>query len=170
MKSILNLNDDVILEILSFLKLKDIYNLFFSKKFFYNLEKLNYFWKKIGNREHPFFYIQNKKDFQQCILYVPEKDVMDSIQNNKWSKEWFDNKYFNLNKVPDHIIKSLVYDINKITLQKNILNNFYKSYFRNASQDWKIAMNIKIGELVDTAEEKEKEIYNHRDFLKKNCK
>ena len=73
MKSILNLNDDVILEILSFLKLKDIYNLFISKKFFYNLEKLNYFWKKVGNREHPFFYIKDKKDQKQIMQNIIEK-------------------------------------------------------------------------------------------------
>ena len=162
---LINLDEYLILECLSYLHSRDLEKLFFLNKKFNLFMKSDLVWNVIGARDHPILNIQNFQEFQTAQLYISENMILEFIKNDSWSKTWYNSKILNFNKVQDHIIPSLVKFITKLSLQKKILESIYNTFSNKMSFDWRMAFNYKIEELADQLDKNEIEMYKHKEFL-----
>lgn len=152
--------EDVRVMIATFCTYQDVCNMMTVCRSYREMFGNDYIWVVLGERDHPLLEIKDRNSYcNNQPLYVSDQKVRASITRNRWATNWLKTKIFNWNNKQDHIISAYIYSIMKAMEQVYKLRRIKQRY--QGELDWKIAINIKIKELLSKSEDERDELYEH---------
>ena len=149
---------DLMLYIVSFCDYKTIIILSKTTKKSNTICKQHSLWVNIGKRDHPLLQIQNKNEyFYKNPMFIFNDQIETYINESEWAQLWINKQKTNQNGVLEHRYPGYVRSIIKTMIQVEKWKQL-KNKNRNTCEDWKIAVNLIIDDLLSKSEEENKEM------------
>lgn len=146
--------------IISFLDHKEVVNLFFVSKEFYENCNLPSVWKIIGKRDCPILEIKNKKDYiSKNPFIVTKAEIQYELKKFNNLQILYNIQRLNSNGLEDHLYKEHVKSILRCVISEKKLRKI-----KVQNLDWRISITKAIEQLQDESHNLLQELTEHHNF------
>lgn len=150
------LNNDVIINIVSFVSYDDVKNLRKVNRYFKNIFLNDYVWVILGRRDKLYLEIETEFDYRfNSPFYVCDKEIKNYIQTDSWASRKINTKRINRNGLKDHRINAFIESIVRNII---IIDKLRKMKRSDMCLDWKISLTKTIEEYSDVIEKENDEM------------